>query len=208
MAGWWNRMPQFDGLFDFQNNVRPAYFTFKLLSRLTGDRLRRDLQRPERPRIGGSRRPLFRLPVQLLLWNFSNSPAQVEMTLKDVPGPLTAKPIVLDAVTPSNDEIARLRPERSFQVKPDQPTIRATLEPYGIRQYNVLLWNFSNSPVQVEMTLKDVPGPLTAKPILLDAATPSNDEIAQSPAGASFEVKADQPTIRAPLEPSASDSGP
>jgi hypothetical protein len=39
MAGWWNRMPQFDGRFDFQNNVRPAYFTFKLLSRLTGQRL-------------------------------------------------------------------------------------------------------------------------------------------------------------------------
>jgi len=33
MEGWWNRMPQFDGLFDFQNNIRPAYFTFKLLSR-------------------------------------------------------------------------------------------------------------------------------------------------------------------------------
>jgi hypothetical protein len=27
MARWWNRMPQFDGLFDYQNNIRPAYFT-------------------------------------------------------------------------------------------------------------------------------------------------------------------------------------
>ena len=36
MTRWWNRMPQFDGLFDFQNNVRPSYFAFKLLSRLTG----------------------------------------------------------------------------------------------------------------------------------------------------------------------------
>jgi len=39
MARWWNRMPQFDGLFDYQNNVRPAYFTLKLLSRLQGERL-------------------------------------------------------------------------------------------------------------------------------------------------------------------------
>src|SRR5664279_211757 len=38
MAAWWNRMPQYDGLFDYQNIVRPAYFTFKLMSRLTGDR--------------------------------------------------------------------------------------------------------------------------------------------------------------------------
>ena len=42
MTRWWNRMPQFDGLFDYQNNVRPSYFAFKLLSRLTGDRLRVD----------------------------------------------------------------------------------------------------------------------------------------------------------------------
>ncbi len=31
MTRWWNRMPQFDGLFDFQNRVRPSYFAFKLL---------------------------------------------------------------------------------------------------------------------------------------------------------------------------------
>ena len=39
MAWWWNRKPQYDGLFDYQNHVRPAYFTFLLLSRLTGQRL-------------------------------------------------------------------------------------------------------------------------------------------------------------------------
>ena len=39
MARWWNRMPQFDGLFDYQGTVRPAYYAFKLLSRLTGNRL-------------------------------------------------------------------------------------------------------------------------------------------------------------------------
>ena len=25
MTRWWNRMPQFDGLFDYQNHVRPSY---------------------------------------------------------------------------------------------------------------------------------------------------------------------------------------
>src|SRR5205807_9510422 len=36
MTRWWNRMPQFDGLFDYQNHVRSAYFAFKLPSRLAG----------------------------------------------------------------------------------------------------------------------------------------------------------------------------
>ena len=40
MSKWWNRRPQWDGLFDYQNTIRPTYFLFKLLSRLTGDRLR------------------------------------------------------------------------------------------------------------------------------------------------------------------------
>src|SRR5512133_490375 len=40
MTRWWNRMPQFDGLFDYQNHVRPSYFAFKLLSRVRGERLR------------------------------------------------------------------------------------------------------------------------------------------------------------------------
>ena len=39
MARWWNRMPQYDGLFDYQNTMRPAYFAFKLLARLGGERL-------------------------------------------------------------------------------------------------------------------------------------------------------------------------
>ncbi len=39
MARWWNRMPQFSGLFDYQRRVRPAYFAFKLLVRLRGERL-------------------------------------------------------------------------------------------------------------------------------------------------------------------------
>ena len=37
MGRWWNRMPHNDGLFDYQNTIRPAYFAFKLLSRRTGE---------------------------------------------------------------------------------------------------------------------------------------------------------------------------
>jgi len=137
MAGWWNRMPQFDGLFDFQDSVRPAYFTFKLLSRLTGDRLPATSSGSNVHALASRDDRYSAYQYNLLLWNFSSSLAQVEITLKDVPAPLTAKPIVLDAAAPSNDEIARLRPERSFQLNPDQPTIRTPLDPYALR-----FWSF------------------------------------------------------------------
>ena len=133
MTGWWNRMPQFDGLFDFQNNVRPAYFTFKLLSRLSGQRLRLT---SESPTVHGfmTRDELFSsYEYNLLLWNFSASPIQVELTLENMPGSMTAKPVVLDAATSNNNEIVRLRPESPFQLKADQPAFRIFFEPYGVR---------------------------------------------------------------------------
>jgi hypothetical protein len=137
MAGWWNRMPQFDGLFDFQNTVRPAYFTFKLLSRLTGDRLAVTSAGPAVHALASRDDRYSAYQYNILLWNFARSPAQVGLSLKDVPGALTAKPIVLDAATASNDEIARLKPESSFELKADQPAIVVSLEPYGIR-----FWSF------------------------------------------------------------------
>ena len=39
MAHWWNEMPQYDGLYDNQDRVRPAYYAFKLLSLMQGQEL-------------------------------------------------------------------------------------------------------------------------------------------------------------------------
>ncbi len=39
MEHWWNVMPQYDGLFDHQGRVRPAYYAFKLMSLIKGQRL-------------------------------------------------------------------------------------------------------------------------------------------------------------------------
>jgi hypothetical protein len=137
MEGWWNRMPQFDGLFDFQNHVRPAYFTFKLLSRLTGDRLRLTSGSAAVHGLAARDDRYTAYQYNLLLWNFSSSPAQVEVTVEKAPGNLTAKPVVLDAVTPSDDEIARLRPESSFPIRSDQPSFKVSLDPYGIRFWSL-----------------------------------------------------------------------
>jgi hypothetical protein len=130
-------MPQFDGLFDFQDNVRPTYFAFKLLSRLTGDRLR---LRTDGTGIHGfatrdDRYTSYRF--NLMLWNFSTSPATAAIALEDMPGPMMARPIVLDALTPSSDEIARLRPEPPQSIDSKQPTLQVAFEPYQVRFWSL-----------------------------------------------------------------------
>src|ERR1039457_5413441 len=47
MANWWNLTPQFDGLFDSQGVLGPAYFAFKMLSRLTGNCVEVKSDRPQ-----------------------------------------------------------------------------------------------------------------------------------------------------------------
>ena len=137
MEGWWNRMPQFDGLFDFQNNARPAYFTFKLLSRLTGDHLR--LMTGSSNIHGFATRDDRYLSYRfnVMLWNFSPSSSKVEIAFEDMPGDMTAKPIVLDAMTTNSDEIARLKPEPPRRIESGQPGMQVDLEPYQIRFWSL-----------------------------------------------------------------------
>ena len=108
MARWWNRMPQYDGLFDYQNTIRPAYFAFKLLSRLRGERLGLE---STSPKVHGflTHDPNYRT-YNLMLWNFSGQPAQVRIQVQDLPPNMLTRRIMLDAVTGTNDENLRLRP--------------------------------------------------------------------------------------------------
>jgi hypothetical protein len=130
MAAWWNRMPQFDGLFDFQNTVRPAYFTFKLLARLTGERLRLDSD--QRSVHGFATRDDQYGLYNVLVWNYSSEPAKVRLNVKGMNRPLRMRLQVLDASTPSNDENARLRRVGSRQITLEQAGADLQLEPYGI----------------------------------------------------------------------------
>src|SRR2546423_11527492 len=84
MTRWWNRMPQFDGLFDYQDTVRPAYFAFKLLSRLRGERLRLE---SSDPMVHGfaAHDEEFRLHT-VLLWNYSDSLVEMDLTVDHLPG--------------------------------------------------------------------------------------------------------------------------
>jgi len=72
-----------------------------------------------------------------MLWNFSTSAANVQIDLEDMPGRMAAKPIVLDAMTTNNDEIARLKPENAFSITVEKPQIQLTLEPYQIRFWSL-----------------------------------------------------------------------
>lgn len=134
MARWWNRMPQFDGLFDYQNRTRPAYFTFKLLSRLTGTRLR---LMSSHPAIHGFATHDEKMRMQnLLLWNFSNAAVPVELSLAGHPRDLRMRHIMLDATSASDDENARLRPEPFAALKQGDQTARLLFEPYAVHYWS------------------------------------------------------------------------
>ena len=66
MAHWWNEMPQYDGLYDNQGRVRPAYYAFKLLSLIKGQQLPVTGANPDLNALaarGGSW-------VNMIVWNF------------------------------------------------------------------------------------------------------------------------------------------
>ena len=135
MYKWWNRRPQYDGLFDYQNTVRPTYFTFKLLSRLTGERLRLTSSR-ETVRGLASWDQKLQL-YNVLVWNFSPSPAGVKLSFADAASSLLARPIVLDAATNSYDENSRLTIERPVELKSGRTSIEVQFEPYGVRFWSL-----------------------------------------------------------------------
>ena len=135
MTRWWNRMPQFDGLFDYQNQIRPAYFTFKLLSRLRGQRLRLD---SDNPAVHGFASHDDQLRMDnLVLWNFSQAPIETELTLKTLERNIRYRHIVLDATAPSSDENARLRPEPFENLPLGDQKLQVHLEPYAVHYWSL-----------------------------------------------------------------------
>jgi xylan 1,4-beta-xylosidase len=133
MTRWWNRMPQFDGLFDYQNQVRPGYYAWKLLSRLAGERLRLS---SDQPQIHGfaSHDPQLHCD-NLLLWNFSPASAEVDLKLRGSGGNLRMRHITLDALSPGVDENIRLRPEPFARLEKGDQQIHLKLQPFGVEYW-------------------------------------------------------------------------
>lgn len=129
MAAWWNRMPQYSGLFDYQNVARPAYFAFKLLARVTGDRL--EATSDDRNVHAFLAYDKSYAVYSLLLWNFSPKAVSIMLRLKSSPGKLLAHRRMLDAVASSSDENVRLRPLSDLTFSSDAK-IDIQLGPYGM----------------------------------------------------------------------------
>jgi len=135
MYKWWNRRPQYDGLFDYQDTVRPTYFAFKLLSRLTGERL--CLTSSSETVHGLASWDEKLQSYNVLIWNFSPSPAKVILAFSDPPGRLTARPIVLDATAANNDENSRLKAESPVEIERGKASLTVLMEPYVIRLWSI-----------------------------------------------------------------------
>jgi hypothetical protein len=134
MTRWWNRMPQFDGLFDYQNQVRPTYYAFKLLSRLVGERLKIDSNH-QAVHAFASHDEQLRM-YNLVLWNFSGAPVQLELMLKHLPAACRSRHLVLDAGGANLYENSRLRPEPFFKLDKGDQNLDLKLEPYSIHYWS------------------------------------------------------------------------
>jgi len=135
MTRWWNRMPQADGLFDFQNHVRPAYFALKLLSRLTGERLRLD-KRASSVHALATYDAKYEI-YNLLAWNFSDSAADVELSVENLPKAMLMRQITLDASAAGDDENVRLRPRPPTRLPKSLYRQKVHFDPYGVK-----FWSF------------------------------------------------------------------
>jgi hypothetical protein len=134
MTRWWNRMPQFDGLFDYQNHTRPAYFTFKLISRLAGQRVAVDSTHPA---IHGFASHDERLMMyNLLLWNFSRTNLEAEVSFADLTKDFRIRHLVLDPLSADEDENSRLRPEPFTTLKKDAARLHINFEPYAVHYWS------------------------------------------------------------------------
>jgi hypothetical protein len=85
MAHWWNTMPQYDGLFDQQGRIRPAYFAFKLLGLMHGERLQVTGTKPGIGALASRDGPW----INFIFWSFpqESEPATTRVTVNLSPVP-------------------------------------------------------------------------------------------------------------------------
>ncbi len=69
----------------------------------------------------------------LLLWNFSPAPVEVEVSLENMAKDMEMHPLTLDAQAPSNDECVRLRIEPMMRLKKGNYRFKIHFDPYTIK---------------------------------------------------------------------------
>jgi xylan 1,4-beta-xylosidase len=134
MSRWWNRQAQFSGLIDYQDHVRPAYFSFKLLSRLAGQQL--EVNTNSKTVHGFATHDPKLQMHNMLLWNFSEQAVKVKVQLKALPKDMQVRHIVLDAEGGGDDENQRLRPDPFTKIKKGDQLVEVTLQPWAVHYWS------------------------------------------------------------------------
>lgn len=135
MSFWWNRQPQFSGIFDYQNQIRPAYFTWKLISRLAGNRL--SVSSTDVNVHGfASHDPRLRM-FNVMLWNFSGEPANVRLVFDGLPKEMRVRHLVLDASAGAAEENERLRPEPFEKWTTGAKQLTLELQPWAVHYWSL-----------------------------------------------------------------------
>jgi len=134
MSRWWNRQAQFSGLIDYQDHIRPAYFSFKLLSRLVGTKL--ELTTNSNTVHGFATHDPQLQMHNMLLWNFSDKAVKVKVKMKALPKDMQVRHIVLDAAGAGDDENQRLRPDPFTKFLKGDKLVELTLEPWAVHYWS------------------------------------------------------------------------
>ncbi len=135
MTRWWNRQAQFSGLFDYQNNIRPAYFTFKLLSRMAGDKIQLE---SDNDKVHGFASHDTQLDMHnMMIWNFSDTVRTIKINLKNIPKKMQVRHIVLDATPGMHDENQRLRPDPFVHWEKGTREVTYKLEPWAVHYWTL-----------------------------------------------------------------------
>jgi len=135
MTRWWNRQAQFSGLIDYQNNIRPAYFSFKLLSRMAGNKL--SVSSSESTVHGFATHDPKLDMHNMMLWNFSDKEVLVTLNLQDIPKDMRVRHIVLDAAGAAMDENQRLRPDPFVKFDKGNKTVTLKMEAWGVHYWSL-----------------------------------------------------------------------
>jgi hypothetical protein len=135
MTYWWNVMPQFHGLFDYQGHMRPSYHVFKILSHIRGARLPVETGHPHVKGLAAYDEEFD--VIHILLWNYDLgkcAPRRVKLDLSNLDGRLWRYyRRRFDAETASADENDRLHLESILKVEDKRAVSESfPLEPYGM----------------------------------------------------------------------------
>lgn len=127
---FWDRHPVYLGLFDYQNQVRPSYFVFRLLARLTGQRVAAVSTSDTVHAMASVDKALG--VSSILIWNYSDNPTKVRLHLNDIPTESHMWRFVLDSEGPSSEETHRLQSQPMRQISAGNGDFDFPLNPWGI----------------------------------------------------------------------------